>query len=452
MPEMETYGMYNFVLVWIGQAVSMLGSIMTNFGLMYWAWSITGRATALALVGFFAFLPNMIMMPLAGVFVDRWNKKFVMMISDLAAGLSTIAILLIYVFGTLEIWHIYIAVAFAGAFGSFQFPAYSSATTMMVPKRHYARASGMISMAASAMTIAGPPLAAFLIYGFTTLGQGLILVMSIDVVTFIFAISVLLLVKIPNPPISGEGLKSKGKVFKEMTFGFKYIYSRKGLFGLLMIFLFFNLFSNFSNTLLTPMILSRTADNAHILGSVMSVFGVGGLLGGLALAIWGGPKTKIHGITIGLFVEAIFGMILLAFGVGSLTLMIAIWMVGAFIMAFMGPTVGGSSQAIWQSKVPPDVQGKVFSARAMLAMAAGPLGMILSGPLADYVFEPAMTEGSFLAKIFGWYTGTGPGSGMALMFIISGFFCALLMVIAYVTPAIKNVEKDLPDHSVGDED
>ncbi len=149
-------GMTGFTVVWVGQMISMLGTGMTRFALTIWAWQLTGSATALALVGFFSFGPIVLFSPIAGALVDRWNRKLVMMLSDLAAGMSTVAIFVLYATGHLEIWHLYVAGAFAGTFESFQWPAYSAAITTMVDKKHYARASGMLSLAESISGIAAP--------------------------------------------------------------------------------------------------------------------------------------------------------------------------------------------------------------------------------------------------------------------------------------------------------
>ena len=177
--------MFAFTIVWAGQLVSSLGSRMTAFALMIWVWQRTGEATSLALIGFFAFVPAIVVLPFAGSFVDRWNRKLTMILSDLSAGIGTVVILVLYMAGSLEIWHIYIVMLFAGAFGAFQFPAYSAAVTTMVEKKHFARASAMLSMVGSVSGIFGPPLAAVLLVFIGIEG-----VMSIDIAlttfTFIF--------------------------------------------------------------------------------------------------------------------------------------------------------------------------------------------------------------------------------------------------------------------------
>ncbi|MGD8505822.1 MAG: MFS transporter, partial [Candidatus Bathyarchaeota archaeon] len=246
-------GMFAFTTIWIGQVISLLGTAMTGFALTIWAWQITGEATALALVGFFTFAPALLVTPFAGALVDRWNRKFVMMLSDLAAIVSTVVILLLFWTSNLQIWHLYATGAFAGAFGAFQFPAYSAAVTTMVSKEQYGRASGMLSAAQFASNIFAPVLAVIFL---SVIGIGGILV--IDVLTFLVAIGALLLVHIPQPIVTQEGLRSRGSLLKESVYGFRYIYERRSLFALLLIFFFINLVAPFAFTLLSPMILART--------------------------------------------------------------------------------------------------------------------------------------------------------------------------------------------------
>lgn len=140
-------GMTAFTIIWVGQLVSLMGSAMVQFAMGIWAWQKTGQATPLAMVGFFAFTPMIIVTPIAGVLVDRWNRKLVMALSDLGAGLATIFMLIFLLSDSMEMWHVYVAVAFAGIFGAFQWPAYSAAISLMIPKKQYGRASGLISLA-----------------------------------------------------------------------------------------------------------------------------------------------------------------------------------------------------------------------------------------------------------------------------------------------------------------
>lgn len=429
--------MLAFTIVWIGQVISLLGTAMTGFALTIWAWQITGQATALALVGFFTFAPTLLVTPFAGALVDRWNRKFVMMLSDLAAILSTIVVLLLFWTGNLQIWHLYVTGAFSGAFGAFQFPAYSAAVTTMVSKEQYGRASGMLSMAQFGSNIFAPVMAAIL------LGVlGIVGVLAIDVFTFLIAIGALLVVHVPQPVVTQEGQKSRGSLWKESVYGFRYIRERPGLFALLLVFLCVNLLAPFAFTLLSPMVLARTGNDATALGIVQSAIGIGGLVGGIVLSIWGGPKRRIHGILIGLIL-ATLGILLIGLGRSPL-----IWALAAFFTVFFVPILNGSSQAIWQTKVAPDVQGRVFAARGVIAQIGAPVAMLLAGPLADRVFEPAMMPGGSWTPMFGWLVGNGPGAGMSLMFVIAGALGMLVGLGGYAIPIVRNVEEILPDQVV----
>jgi MFS family permease len=228
---------------------------------------------------------------------------------------------------------------------------------------------------------------------------------------------------------------------QESVFGFRYIFSNRSLLGLLFIFFTTNLTFGLTMILLAPMILSRTGQNAGILATTMTAFGVGGVVGGLVIAAWGGFKRRIHGVLLGLVFLSIFGQIVI--GVGQ---SIQVWAVGAFLALFFMPLVNGSSQAIWQAKVSPDIQGKVFATRRLVAQISAPVAMIMGGRLADAVFEPAMASGGAFAQFFQPLVGSGEGSGMALLFIFAGFVGVAAALIGYLVPVIRDVETIIPDH------
>ncbi len=429
-------GMFGFTIVWFGQLVSQLGSSLTWFALSLWAWQETGLATSLALVNFFSFGPTVVLGPMAGALVDRWNRKLVMMLSDLAAGISTIVVLLLYATGNLEIWHLYITGAFAGAFQAFQYPAYSAAITTMVSKAQFARANGMLSVAESAGQVVAPILAGTLI-GLIGI-NGILL---IDVVTFVFAVATLAFVRVPQPAATDEGLAARGSLWHESVYGFGYILKRPSLLGLQLIFLGINLVATFAQVAWSPMILARTENNARILGTVMSAAGLGGVAGGLVLSAWGGPKRRVHGVLTGMILSSLLGVFVV--GVGR---SLPVWATGAFLYLFFIPILNGSNQAIWQSKVAPDIQGRVFAVRRLIAQISAPLAMVLGGPLADFVFTPAMQPGGALSPLLGNIFGTGPGAGMAVMIALFGLLGTMIGVSGYLFPAIRNVEDLLPDY------
>lgn len=424
--------MRTFTTIWSGQMVSFMGTAMTQFALLIWVWGKTHQATATVLIAFFTFVPLLVMTPIAGALVDRWNRKKAMIISDLTAGMGSVVILLLFLTNVLEIWHLYLIGLFVGALNAFQWPAFSAAITMLVNKKDYARTSGMMGLTEATSMIFGPPLAAVLL---VTVGISGVLI--IDILTFTYAIAVLLPMHIPQPPPPKEEEKTKS-IWKDSAFGFKYIYARRSLFLLVMVFFLYNLFATFSVTIFGPMVLARTGDSEIILGSIMSVLGIGGLIGGITIAVWGGPKKKIKGLLGGMAIAG-FG------GIAAFSSNPIFWALGGFLFLFLGPIVNGCSQAIWQTKTPPGVQGRVFGARRFIAQISGTVGLLLVGPLADFVFEPAFDQGGSLAGAFGWLIEPGTGSGMAFMVFLGLALSSIVAVIAYLVRDIRDIEEILPD-------
>jgi MFS family permease len=429
--------MKTFITIWIGQVLSLLGTAISNFGLTLWAYEASGgRATPLTWVAFFFTLPIVVVSPIAGVLVDRANRKLMMMLSDLAAAAMTLLVLILHTLGVLQIWHLYVAAFISGAFQCFQFPAYSAAITLMLDKKHYARANSMLQMAGSASGIFAPMIAGALI---GPLGLAGLLVM--DLVSAGFAIGSLLFVSIPQP----EEIEShaRGHFWQDAIYGFTYIFERPSLLGLQSVFLCANFFFGMAFAVFAPMILGRTDHNEIILGSVQSAFAVGGLIGGLVMSVWGGPERRIYGLLFGL---ALAGVPLFLLGVGQA---LPLWLTAAFLLTFLIPMLNGSSQAIWQAKVPPAVQGRVFATRGLIAQLVAPLARLMAGPLADHVFEPALQEGGALARTFGGLVGTGAGAGIGLMYVICGIGAFVVPLVGYMIPMIRNVEVIIPDHDAG---
>jgi DHA3 family macrolide efflux protein-like MFS transporter len=431
-------GMRAFVIIWSGQVISLLGTAMSQFGLTIWVYEQTGQATALALVGFFFVTPIVVLSPIVGAIVDRSNRKLMMMVSDLAAGLATIVQLSLFATGHLQVWHLYVTAAFAGTFQAFQWPAFSAAISMMLPKEQYGRANGMLQLADSASGIFAPMLAGAL------LGViGLVGLFAIDIFSFSFAVGALLFVHIPQPERTEAGQEAQGNLLKESAYGFRYIFARPSLLGLQLVFFAGNFFSALGWTLLAPMILARTGNNELVFGSVQSAGAVGGVIGGLAMSGWGGPKRRVHGVLVGWILASLLGQVALGLGQS-----LPVWVVAAFLFSFFSPIINGSNQAIWQAKVPPDVQGRVFSVRMLIAWLVTPLSRLIAGPLADRVFEPAMNSGGSLVPLFGGLVGSGAGAGMSLILVLTGFMAALAGLGGYAFRAIREAENILPDHDV----
>jgi len=344
----------------------------------------------------------------------------------------------VFMTGELQLFHLYAASVITGIFQTFQWPAYSAAITMIVPKKHYARAHAMTELAGNTSNIFAPLLAGALL-PFIGLGG----ILTIDIITFLVAIGSLLIVVIPQPEATQEGLESRGSIWKEAAYGFRYIFKRPSLLGLQSVFMIGNFFATMAFLMIAPMILARTGSNSLIYGSVQTAGAIGGVIGGLFMSAWGGTKKKVHGVLSGWTIAGLFGYTLMGIGQAF-----PVWAVGSFIGAGTVPLINSSNQAIWQAKVAADLQGRVFATRRMIAWLVTPIATLLVGPLADLVFEPAMSEPSFLSANFGWLVGYGAGAGMALILVFCGLAMAGVGVGGYGVRVVRDAESILPDHEV----
>jgi MFS transporter, DHA3 family, macrolide efflux protein len=305
----------------------------------------------------------------------------------------------------------------------------------MIPKEKYGRANGMMSLIEMGPGVLAPMLAGALlpIIGFAG-------ILSIDVATFVLAILALLFVHIPQPPRTAEGEQAQGNILKEAWFGFQYIFARPSLLGLQLVFFFGNLCLGIAFTVLAPMILLRTGNDSVSLGLVQSAGAVGGIAGGVLMSAWGGFKRRVHGVLAGWIVSSFF------FALTGLGTWIPLWVAMTALSSLFGPLVNGSNQAIWQAKVAPDVQGRVFSARRLIAWFTNPISPLIAGILGDYVLEPAMRVPSSLSSFFGWLIPPGPGAGMGLLIFLSSLGGILAGLAGYFIHSIRHAEDILPDH------
>jgi MFS family permease len=419
--------MQKFIQLWLGQTASMIGSAMSAFALTIWIWESTSQVTALALLIFFIQLPRILLAPVAGIVVDRCNRKFLMAIGDAVSALLTLAILLLYISQNLQLWHLYVAGAVNGIFDQIQQLAYSAAIATMMPEKHYSRASSLSFLAKYGASIIAPTLAGILYSAI-----GLSGIFTIDLATFTIAIATLVCVKIPQPAIASNPQPTRFHLWQELSFGFRYIVDRPSLLALLVSFSLFWFAHDIGAALYSPMILARTGNNARILGTILSAAGAGGILGASIVSIWGGPKRRIRGFLLGM---AGAGLSKIVFGFGQA---LSIWIPAQFCSSFNFPILGSSNEAIWLAKVAPEVQGRVFATRAVIVQLASAIGLLIAGPLADRVFEPAMQPSGFLAAIFGPILGTGAGAGMALLYAISSLGLLLVAVGGYACRLLRD--------------
>lgn len=402
--------MKRFTVLWFGQVISLLGSAMTWFGFTIWAWEQTGKASALATISFFAFLPTVFFAPLAGALVDRWNRKLVMLLSDLATAFGTLTIFLIYTFGDLQIWHIYVVSVLAGFFTAFQYPAYAAAVATMLSKEDYARASGMLGTGRALSGILAPIFAAALLSRIGLRG-----IMVIDLGTFLLAFLAVILIYIPQPTQSVVGLQSRGTLWQEVLFGFRYINKRQSLRSLTSLFMLASIFLAIGATLMSPLVLSQTRNNESALAAVQSTGAIGGIVGGVLLSVWGGTRRRVHTILAGGAGACLLGI----FWLGA-SRTILFWAIGSFFFAFFEPFVEGGNLAIWQSKVEADVQGRVFSARQLLVQIPYLFGILLAGYLAE-------------------------ASAISTVLIFAGLAGALVFIFGYLISHVREAEVLLPD-------
>ncbi len=431
-PKLNFEGMGTFTWLWLGQLLSIFGTAMTRFAVTIWAYRQTGQVTTLALMGFFNSGAYVLFSPLAGMVADRWPRKWVIIVADLAAGLVTLALLGLYLSGQMQIWHLYAAGALSNALGAFQEPAFNASVSVLVPKAQLTRANAMLSLADDGSRMFAPMLAGMLLL---VIGVGGIMVL--DVTTCLIAVGVVLANRIPQPLASAVGKAAQRDWRHDLTFGFRYIARHAGLAGILAIFTVINLFAALTYYGVLPaMILARSGRSEIALGAVQSVLGVGGVAAGLLLSLSGGPKKRLPGFLLATAGSFLLGDFLFAVGRS-----LPVWVTAAFLSAIFIPFILSNYEAMWQARVPHDVQGRVLAAKNMVQVGSMPLGYLLAGFLADRVFEPAMAVGGSLAGMFGPLVGIGPGAGMGLMFMCTCVLGTLTGLSGFLIPAVRRVEE-----------
>jgi MFS family permease len=424
--------MKTFITVWAGQLISTFGSGLTGFALSVWIYQQTDSVTLLAFNLLANTLPNIILAPLTGLVADRWDRCWVMILSDTVAGLSTLAVALLWLSGGLQVWHVYIATTLIASGSAFQWPAYSATTSLLVPKEQLGRANGMIQMGEALSFLVSPVLAGTL---FGSIGLGGVIL--IDFATFCAAVVTLLIVRFPAYRTEASKGSEKESFFHVASFGWRYILARPGLLGLLIYFGAVNFVWGMVLPLYQPLILDLSS--TQVLGVISSIGGLGVLLGSTLMSVWGGPKRRILGI---LGAGGLSGIFLFFTGIQPSLILIGAGLFGGF---FCYPLLNASSQALWQSKVAPDVQGRVFAIRRLISWSTQPLALIVAGPLVNRVFDPFMKMDTPLTMMLKQIIGEGSERGIGLLFLLLGVGLIIAAMIAWFNPHIRSVEDKLPD-------
>jgi len=402
-----------FFGIWTGQAVSLIGSSVAQFALVWWVTKLTGSATVLATATMVAVLPGVFLGPIAGAYVDRLNRRRVMIAADGVVALAALALAYLFWSGSMQVWHLYVVMLVRAIGGSFHWPAMQASTTLMVPKEHLSRIAGLNQTLNGVMSIAGPPLGALLLAVMPLYG-----IMLIDVGTAALAIVPLLFAQIPQPQRSTgvQGAAADGKkqsIWTDVAEGLRYVWSWPGLFMILIAAMIINFVMAPASSLMPLLVTKHFHGDALQLGTLEAAWGIGVIAGGLFLSAWGGFRRRIYTTLLGV---TLMGLGIILTGLAPST-MFWLAVTGNAIAGFMNPITNGPLFAVLQATVAPDYQGRVFTVVSSLASAMMPLSLAVAGPLADWL-------------------------GISAWYVIGGLSCVAMGVVARFIPAIVNLEQN----------
>lgn len=411
-----------YIVLWLSQSVSGLGSSMTGFALVLWAYGQSQSAMSVSLMSFCNYVPYIVLSLFVGGFIDRHRKKTIMLAADSIAALGSLSVLALLSAGRLSVRHIYVINVIVGATNAFQQPAAAVATGRLVPKDKISNVSGMI-------TVFNPMLAAF----FFALG-GLTLILVIDLASFVLAFCVLLFY-ISIPEQIGE--KKRSVPFEGIAQGFAFLREEKGILYIMLTMALVNFFSRLTyENILSPMILARSAGSSMTLGTVNAFMGIGGIAGGIIVSVKKESRRKATAIYVSAALSFLFGDLIMAVGKN-----VWWWSTAAAAASLPIPFIMANQNAILYRKIPAAMQGRVFAVRNAIQYSTIPVGIILGGYLADHVFEPFMGSGSEFAGLLERFVGSGAGSGMAVMFLCTGICGFAVSLMSCFNREIRKLEK-----------
>jgi len=403
-------GLRDFFILWSSQSVSKLGTSMTTFALIIWVYNQKGTASSITLLTICALVPSILFSFVAGTLADRWDKKRIMLLADFMAAVGTVTVLILFLTNNLQIWHLYIINFLLSFMNAFQGPASYVATTLLVPKEQYVRVSGFHALSGSIVTILAPALgSAIFAFG------GLQTVLIIDLIAFAIAFTILL-VFIKIPKIASAAEETKESFVKSCAAGINFLREHTTLLRIILFFAFINFIAKMgSYGILPALILGRTSGNQISLGVVEAAVGIGTLVGSVMVTLMKPAKSRTKVIFLTCGISFIFGDVFFSFG-----RILPIWVFSAFAGNVPLPFLSANLTAIMRTKVPIEMQGRVFSARDTIQYSTIPIGLLLGGLLADHVFEPFMAAASPIQQVLSFIFGAGKGSGIAVMFFIVG--------------------------------
>lgn len=405
-----------FFTIWSGQQLSWIGSALAGFALVWWVTKTTGSATILATATLVSMLPGVLLGPLVGALVDRWNRRMVMLVADSFVALVSAWLAYLFWSGTMQIWHVYVIMLARAVGGAFHWPAMSASTSLMVPKEQLPRVAGLNQTMGGAVNIISPPLGALLLTILPLHG-----IMAIDVLTAAFAIVPLLFVAIPQPARcatqSGATATAQPSLWQDVREGMRTIVGWPGLLAVCLLAMVLNLLISPAMSLLPILVTQHFDGQAGQLAWLNSAWGVGLVLGGLILSVWGGFERRIVTMLTGI----------IGLGVGALLVGLTpaaafpLAAAGLFLGAIMNSLCNGSAFALLQTVIAPEMQGRVFTVVTSLCGAMTPLGMAVAGPAVD-------------------------AFGVRALYVVGGIAQVLLGVGSFFIPAIMHLE-DNNSHS-----
>lgn len=396
-----------FFTVWIGQALSLLGSGVVQFALVWWLALETGSATVLAGAALVGMLPQVVLGPFAGALVDRWNRRIILIAADGLIALVTLVLIGVYSLGAMQVWHVYAALLIRSAAGAFHQTAMIASTALMVPREHLSRVSGLNQTIQGITSIASPALGALLL-GLFELRAAL----AVDVVTAALAILPLLFTAIPQPRREiAAATTGHPSFWQDMREGLRYVWGWPGLMAILIMAMLINFLLTPAFSLLALLVKNELRGDAGLLATTEAVFGVGVIIGGVILSVWGGFKRRV--------VTSLFGLI----GLGASIVLLGFTPAEAVWIAIASALAGGAMQsmtngplgAVMQAVVAPEMMGRVMSLIHSLATLMTPLGLLVAGPIADAL------------GVRSWY-------------IVGGIVCALMGVAGFLLPPVMHLE------------
>ena len=424
-----------FTFVWLGQLVSLIGIWMAAFALDIWVFQQTGSATQFALVTLTNTIPLLVVSPIAGTLVDRWNRRWVIITSYTFIGLCNLSIVSLLAIGQLHIWHIYLVNTLASVFGAFQAPANKALITSLVNQEDLPRANGMIQIAMGIQQVVSPLLGGFLLTIIKLKG-----ILLTNLATLAIAIVPLLIFRFSETTQSSDEDTNSVSFLQQMAVGWIYLKERPGLLGLMILYSVYQFLVGFVFVLAYPLVLSLTTPSG--LGIITFFGGIGMLVGATIMSVWGNRWQKLIGPVF--TAMSLSGLWIALAGLRPSTFQIGIATLLFFLSA---PFINGLTQVILQKKVVPKVQGRVFALTGAITGAALPLAAIIAAPLADNIFEPLMAfEGPWSKTLIGQIIGSGPGRGIGLLFVIMGCLTVLVTLIGLNFPSIRELEDNLPDY------